>query len=238
MNSQHGSRQEEAAGGRLTDSLIAILVLGSLWGQSEVVLGSVLAAAGVSWRSALLTGIGMGLVGIAAGALARRRFATLAAIPVIAVACKQLVVPILGVSPLCKANSSLAVLLQGAAIAGTVTVASRPLHKSTVARIAAGAMAAFGASIGFFVGGMQLAPCNYLLSFNRPGGLLAFIAAEGVLWAALSALLFPLGYAAGVRIRNAVPEWRARKPWLYYGISTVLVACSWITSGIAIAAQI
>jgi hypothetical protein len=222
--------------GRAVDTLISIVVLGSLWGLSEVVLGSILKTAGVAWRVALLTGLGLGIVGIGAAVLTRRSFATLAAVPVVAVACKQLVVPILGVSPMCKANSCLAVMLEGVAMAGAVSIAGRRLENSGLARVAAGGSAAAVASIAFFVGGMQLAPCNYLLSFNHPGGLLAFVAAEGLVWAAFSALLFPIGYLAGARVRSVLPQLRARRRMLYYGTSAALVAVSWVGSSLAIAA--
>jgi hypothetical protein len=222
-------------GGRI-DSLTAILVLGSLWGLSEVLLGSALRAAGAPYRSAILTGLGLGIVGIGAGTLARKRFTTLAAIPLVAVACKQLVVPILGVSPLCKANSCLAVMLEGVAISAAARIASSRLDRSWIVRIAAGGAAAMAASVAFYLAGMHVAPCNYLLSFDRPGGLLAFVAAEGLPWAAASALLFPVGYGVGARLRDALPTLRARKRTLYYGISAAVVTLSWIGSSLAIAA--
>jgi hypothetical protein len=221
---------------RPLEAWIAILVMGSLWGLSEVVLGAALRTAGIPYRSAMLTAVGLGIVGIAAGTLARKRFTTLAAIPLVAVACKQLVVPILGISPLCKANSCLAVALEGIAIAAAVRLVDRRLDRSALARAGAGGAAALAASLGFYVAGMHVAPCNYLLSFNRPGGLLAFMAAEGLIWAGFSALLFPVGYAAGARLRNTLPEVRALRPVLYYSTSAALVAVSWIGSSLAIAA--
>ena len=56
---------------RLADVLVAIAVLGSLWGLAEVVLGGAIRAAGLPYRAAILTGIGLGMMGIAVGIVTR-----------------------------------------------------------------------------------------------------------------------------------------------------------------------
>lgn len=218
----------------LLDIFTAIAVLGSLWGLSEVVLGGAMAVAKFPYRAAILTGIGMGIMGIAIGAF--RRPVMLGGVALVAILCKQLVVPILHVSVMCKANSCLAVMLEGLALAGVVFLAGRRLDRGHLARVVSGASAALLAAAAFYFAGMRLAPCQYLLSFNRPGGLLAFLAAEGLPWAVFSSLLFPAGYWLGAQLRDAVLAPEARKPSLYYIASAALVAVSWIASAIAIAA--
>jgi len=219
---------------RLVDVVIAILVLGSLWGLSEVVLGGAMGAAGLPYRAGILTGIGIGIAGIAAGAF-RKPFMP-AGIALVAVSCKQLVVPILHVSVMCKANSCLAVMLEGLALAGVVSLAGRKLDRGYLAQIAGGVSAALLASAAFYFTGMRVAPCQYLLSFNRPGGLVAFVAVEGLVWAAFSALLFPVGYRLGARLRDTAVVLGSRKPLFYYATATALVVCCWVASGFAIAA--
>jgi len=54
-----------------SDIWITVLVLGSLWGFTEVVLSGAISAAGLPYRSAILTGIGMGLMAVAFGAFKR-----------------------------------------------------------------------------------------------------------------------------------------------------------------------
>jgi hypothetical protein len=60
--------------------------------------------------------------------------------------------------------------------------------------MAMGGGAVLLASAAFYIAGMHVAPCAYLLSFKTLG---AFIVTEGLVWAAFSAILLPLGCAAG-----------------------------------------
>jgi hypothetical protein len=218
------------------DLLIAILVLGSLWGFSEVVLSSAIMAAGIPYRAGILTGVGMGLMGVALGAF--RKPLLPAGMALVAVLCKQLVVPILHVSVMCEANSCVAVMLDGLALAGVAALAGRRLDKGYPAKIAVGAAAALVAAAAFHVVGMRVAPCQHLLSFNRAGGFVAFVTSSGLVWAFFSAILFPLGCLVGTRFRNAVPALRTRKPLFYYTVSAALVVCCWAASAVVIAAEI
>ncbi|HLE50500.1 MAG TPA: hypothetical protein VI755_00455 [Anaerolineales bacterium] len=225
-------RTDEIMREQRVDLLIAILVFGSLWGLSEVVLGSAIRAAGLPYRAGILTGVGMGIMGMAIGIF--RKPVMLAGIALVAILCKQLAVPILHASVMCEANSCLAVMLEGLALAGVVSLAGRKLDRGYLIKIVSGALAALLVAAAFFFIGMQVAPCRYLLSFNRPGGFMAFLAVEGLVWAAFSATLFPLGYWAGARLRDVVPVFGTRKPWLYI-TSAALVVCSWVASALAIA---
>lgn len=170
------------------DILIAILVLGSLWGVSEVVLSGAIRAAGLPYRSGILTGIGMCIVGIAVGIF--RKPLIIVGIALVAVLCKQLVVPIFHVSVMCKANSCLAVMLEGLSLAGVVSLAGRKLDSSHLAPIASGASSALIAAVAFYFLGMWVSPGPDLLSFNHPGGFIAFLTSKGLVWAAFSGILF------------------------------------------------
>jgi hypothetical protein len=216
------------------DVWLGILVLGSLWGFSEVVLSGLMKAAGLPYAAGILTGIGIGLMAIAVAMF--RKPLMLVGIAVVAILCKQLVVPILHVSVLCKANSCLAVLLDGLTLAGTVAITGRKLRTRSLARIVTGASTALLAAGAFHFSGIRLAPCPYLLSFNRPGGLLAFLAVEGVPWAVFSAPLFPVGYRVGEWLENTVLAMRTRQPLLYYAANVALVGSCWLASAAAIAA--
>jgi len=216
------------------DVWIAILVLGSLWGFSEVVLSSAIRAAGLPYRAAVLTGIGMGLMAVTISV--HRKPWMLAGIALVAVLCKQLVVPVLHVSVMCKANSCIAVMLGGVILAGAVSLAGRRLHRGTVARIATGAAAALLSAVAFHFVGMRVAPCRYLLTFNRAGGLTAFVAAEGVPWAVSTGLLFPIGCWIGERLEAANLATGAAKPHVYHAASAAIIILCWVTSALAIAA--
>jgi len=225
------NRQRKAAP---TDMWLAILVLGSLFGFSEVVLNGAIRAAGLPYRAGILTGVGVGLMAIAVAMF--RKPLMLVGIATVAMLGKQLVVPILHVALTCKANSCLAVLLEGLALAGTVTLVGRRLERGLGVRIVGAASAALVASGAFHYLGIRLAPCNYLLSFNRPGGLLAFLSTEGLSWAIASALIFPVGYRLGEWLREGAPALRARQPLTYYATNAILVVGSWVASAAAISA--
>ena len=216
------------------DILVALLVLGSLWGLSEVVLNGAIRAAGLPFRAGILAGVGMFLMGIALGIF--KKPLLLIGVGVIAVFCKQLVVPVVGASVLCKANACIALLFQSSALLGVATLMGQRIQSGRIPRVVTGFSAALVASPVFYFVGMRVAPCNYLLSFNRPDGLMAFMVAEGLVWAAFSAVLFPVGWRLGSRLECAIPQVRSLKPALYYGASLGVVFCAWVVSGLAYAA--
>jgi hypothetical protein len=215
------------------NTALVILVIGSVWGFLEVVVGGAMRTASIPYKGDLLTGLGIGLMAVAAAMLAR----PLAAVGIagISVLVKQLAVPILGLSPLCKANSCLAVLLAGGAIAAATAIAGRRLQRGVLPKVALGFGAGLLAATGFYWLGMRLAPCPYLLSFNRAGGFASFTVAESLIWAALGAAFFPLGYRLGLGLKENLGGLRARRPVLYHCGSAAIVAAAWLASGLAIA---
>jgi len=138
---------------------LVILVVGSAWGFLEVVLGGAMKSASIPYKGDLLTGLGIGLIALAAAALARPLAGL--GIAAIAVAVKQLAVPILGLSSFCGANSCLAVGLTGGAVAALAALASRRLGRGVLPRVAVGAVAGLASAVGFYWLGMRLAPCPY-----------------------------------------------------------------------------
>jgi hypothetical protein len=213
--------------------LIGLIVLGSIWGFLEVVVGGGMKAASIPYKGDILTGLGIGLMAVAIAAF--RKPLMLIGIAAIAVAVRQTAIPILHLSTFCKANSCLAVMLGGTALAGSVALAGRRLRAGVLPRAMTGISAGLLASTGFYFIGMRVAPCRYLLSFNRPGGFVAFMIAEGLIWAALGGVFFPVGYRVGERLGDTIADLQLRRPVFYYSASMVLVACCWVASGLAIA---
>ena len=213
--------------------LVLILVLGSIWGFLEVVLGGAMKSASIPYRGDLLTGLGIGLMAVLLALW--RKPAALLLVAVLAVAVKQLAVPILHLPLFCGANSCLAVGLAGGALAGTSAVAGGRLGRGIAPRIATGVSAGLLGSTGFYLIGMHLAPCKYLLSFNRPGGYIGFMAAEGLIWAALAGAFFPAGYVVGEKLGTVLDGARARSPVAYFAALGTIVVAAWVASGIAIA---
>ncbi|HUT77179.1 MAG TPA: hypothetical protein VM285_05810 [Polyangia bacterium] len=212
---------------------LAVLVLGSLWGVAEVVLNDTIKAVEFPFRAGALVGFGMLVMGALLG-FARRPLALLA-IPLVAVSIKQLVVPIAGATVLCKANSCIAVLLQATVLAGAAGFALEAIQRRSAARVAAGAGAGLLSAVPFYFVGLAVAPCNYLLSFDRAGGFAAFMVQEGLVWAAFAAVLFPAGYWIGVRVREPLGALEARRPAVYCGTALGVTVCCWIGAALAIA---
>ena len=213
-----------------THILVAVLVLGSLWGLSEVLLNDVIRSAGLPWRAGILFGVGMLLMGIALGFL--RKPIALPGIALVAILMKQMVVPILGVSILCKANSCIAVMLQATVLGGLAGLAGRRLSASRRIHAGAGGITGLLSAVPFYFIGLRAAPCPYLLSFGRPGGFAAFLVSEGLVWAAFGAILFPLGHGLGERLGSPRGAKWTRRPLLYYGTSAVLALFCWILAGL------
>ena len=175
--------------------ITGILFFGSLWGLSEVALGGGLRAASFPYRAGLLTAIGMAIMGIALANF--RKPLMLVGIGSVAMLVNLLAVPLLHVSVACKANSCIAVGLESASLGLVAVLLMAKAGGSVYARMGSGAFAAVMASAAFYFVGTHVAPCNYLLSFTSPG---TFVVQEGLVWAAFSAVLFPLGYLAGERL--------------------------------------
>jgi len=234
--------ENKPARARAVDVLIAIALLGSIWGFIEVVVGGAIKAGGFPHRTAVVTGLGFATMGIALGVF--RRPLMLPVMAVVAVCVKQLVVPILHLPFFCDANSLLAVGIDGAAVAGIFTIARGSADRKMGARGtgiagwlllgAVGASSALLASGAFHTLGMKVAPCQHLLSYNRPLGLLEYMAFRGSIWAAFSAVLFPVGYLSGLRIKDSVLDLGVRRPALYYATFIASVAACWIVSAVAI----
>ncbi len=210
--------------------LIGILVLGSLWGLSEVAVGGGLKAVEFPYRAGLLTGIGMGVTGIAL-AYFKRPFMAIG-IGLVAAMVNLLVVPVLQVSVMCKANSCIAVFMEASSLGLIAALLSTRTNGNVYTRMGTGAVAALVASAAFYFVGTRVAPCNYLLSFATPG---AFVVKEGLVWAAFSAVLLPLGYLAGERLAlRDVPLFTPKR--LYYASAAATVALCWGISALVISA--
>ncbi len=215
------------------DILITILVLGSLWGLSEVILNGIIRQTGIPYRTGILIGVGMGLMGIAVGFF--KKYSYLFGIAVVAILCKQLIVPILQVSIMCKANSCLAVIIDSLVLTGAIAVIGSKLNKNLMYRIAGGLIAGFSAAVVFYFAGMKTAPCPSLLTFAGLQGFVLFILNRGLVWMIFSGIFFPAGYLAGNRLKDIVFILRVKKPLVYYAFSGAIVVCCWLAVGLAIA---
>jgi hypothetical protein len=208
---------------RTKDSILWILILGSLWGLSEAIGGSVMRTQMLSVKATVLTGIGFGIMGIALGS--SKKPLLLIVMALIAAASTQIAVPLLGCSILCRANSSLALMLHASCLYGAFTLFKGKSGNAALLSLTGFSAAMLSSGI-FFFAGMRLAPCVYLLSFNHSGGMLSFLAAEGIAWALFAGIALPIGYRIGAHLQNGIVQFRSR-PSLYYGASAAIIIFCW-----------
>ena len=209
--------------------LIGILVLGSIWGLSEVAVGGGLRAVGFPYRAGLLTGIGIGIMAVALAIY--KKPAMLIGIGLTAVLFKLLAVPVVHLPVQKCANALVAVGLEVLAISLVAGLLMKRMDKSALTRMGAGALVALLAAISFFFIGMRVAPCSYLLSFS--GNPVGFMAEEGLIWALFSAFLLPVGYLVGMKLQPKVAYMLTAKPRFSYAAGTTITA---ICAGATVAA--
>ncbi len=203
-------------------NILTILLLGAVWGLLELMFGHYLQPAFLPLKGAVLTGLGMGVMGLSYGVNSRPMLPPIIALAT--AAAMLLAVPVLNCSPLCRANSMLAVSLHGATIGLAMALAKGRASASFIRLGLLGMAAAIGSSMLFYPLGVNLAPCRYLISFGSQGGAFAFLLKEGFLWGAFSFFLFPAGVTLGKALRRPLGVRLNRTPGFFYASSSLSLA--------------
>lgn len=208
------SKNSEPAKYSVFNFICTALLLGALWGFFEVFFKDVLSMGGKPFVAALMTGIGVAIM--AAGYGLFKRAGMFFAIAVFTVFARMIIVPVLGCSPMCRANAVVALLLLGASTTLAFGLSAKYLKNSArTGGIAAGTGVLFSGVL-FYYAGMACAPCQYLLNFATSGGLATFMSTEVIYWVLFSAILFYPGYLVGVNARDSVNSIREHRPVPYY----------------------
>jgi hypothetical protein len=208
--------------------LLNVLVLGTLLGLIEAALGGGMRRAGLPLRGPLVTAVGFAIMGVGLAVFRRKR--VLPGIMAMGIFSRFLAVPLLGLPLFCRANSHLAMLLNGLFLFAAVGLFRDQDGSGWRPRALLGATAAFSSGTAFFALGRFVAPCRHLLSFNYAGGAAAYLATRIVPAALLAGLLFPLGYALGGRLEKTImPLWLARKPLLLPLAAVFAASCLGLT---------
>ncbi|MDY6933182.1 MAG: hypothetical protein SVZ03_03045 [Spirochaetota bacterium] len=218
---------------RPIDIMIAIIILGSLWGfLSELALNTMAIIKGLPYKggtAGISIGLGIGIMGIAVGIfrnlsiLPKGLPIVLLGIPFIAILSKLLIITILDITSFGKINPYLAILWGGLSLTGIVSIIGNKIHSSNLLRITCGMLAGFLAAGVFYVVGIQIMPCPYLLSFNNMG---SFIISHGLVWSLISGILFNTGYLTGTALKKILVKDRV-KPLFYYTASILLMISCW-----------
>ncbi len=206
------------------------LLLGSVWGFFEVFFKDVLSMGGKPFASAIMTGIGVALMAVGYGLFKKARM--FFSIAVFTIFARMIIVPVLGCSPMCRANAVVALALLGASTALAFGISSR-FSKNTMKTggLTAGA-GVMVSGVSFYYAGMACAPCQYLQNFTAIGGLATFMSVEVISWAVFSAVLFYPGYLAGVKARKAVNAWSESRPVPYYAALTFSSVMMMLVTGL------
>ncbi len=212
--------------GGMFDYIVVALLIGSLWGFFEVFFKDVLAMGGKPFTSAIMTGIGVGLLALGYGLFRKARIFIL--ISAFTVLTRMIVVPVIGCSPMCRANAAVALILLGASTSLLFGAASRISGNigATGGLVAGAAVCISG--LAFYPAGLAVAPCAYLQNFATSGGMATFLSTEVLWWSLFASVLFYPGYHAGAALRNSMTAFRRVSPVPFYagvvGASAVMVA--------------
>jgi len=210
----------------------AVILLGSVCGLIEVLLDGFLRHVGFPYRAGLLTGIGFGIVAV--GLAVFKKPLMVFGIGVVTVLCKQLVIPVLGVSVMCKLNSCVAVILEYGSLSLIASYMFGSISKNVSSRVVAGGGGALLGSLAFFFIGMHVAPCRYLLSFNSPAGFGSYLMTESLSWVFFSVLFFPLGWKIGELISEKTLDFIKLRSGIYYAGSAAISLSIWLICAFAI----
>jgi hypothetical protein len=224
--------QNAKASGK-TSAIVAIIVLGSLCGFIEVVFSGFLKWTNFPWNAGLLTGLGLGIIAFAYAIFKKPMMAIW--IGIVAILCKQLVVPVLGQSVMCKMNSCVAVMIEYSALAAIAGIAMKKMQSSGKWRLIAGGSAALVGSVGFYFAGLHIAPCNYLLSFVSASGFVSYLFKESLSWMIFSAAFVPLGWFVGEKYADKIMSLSAEKSRKFYAGAYGMAIIFWVACAIAIA---
>jgi hypothetical protein len=221
-NSNNADREKYS----MFNFMCVALLLGSIWGFFEVFFKDVLSMGGTPFASSIMTGIGVFMMAIGYGLF--RRAGSFFVISVFAIFTRMLIVPILGCSPMCRANAVVALLLLGASTAVAFTLFERvSKNQNKTGGIVAGGGVLFSGTAYYFAG-LACAPCQYLKNFAAQGGVTTFLSVEVLWWSLFSAVLFYPGYFVGIKLQGVVSTLHEARPVPYYAAlvsASIVVMC-------------
>ena len=213
--------------------LIGILVFGSVWGFLEATLGGFLHMIIFPNKGAIMGGIG---VAIMASALAiYKKPGMLPGIGIIAALFKLLDVWLfaLPIASIHIINPAMAIIFESLAFSLVATFMMNRIARNAFVGVGAGVLAGLISAIAwvYFAIYVMNAPAYARVVFTAGG----FITNQGVLQAAFSAILLPVGYLVGEKLAVKTPPVLARRP-VYYAVSASTVVFCWGISALAIGA--
>jgi hypothetical protein len=229
-----GIKMSEQKNENRNEIFLMMIALGSLCGLIEVVGSNTFHQLGLHF-SGLLIGLDSILIAILFAFY--KEPLLVIGMSLVACAFKQLVVPVLSLSFLCKLNSCLAIVLEFSGIAGMLWVMRSKIQKNLFVGTFAAAIGVFIGSLAYYFVGMKATPCTYMLSFNIPGGLINFILKEGLVWTFFVSIFFPTGLEIGEKLKEKTKILILQKPNLFRLSVVFTIMISVLISVISILTQ-
>jgi len=217
----------------LVHLVIGILVFGSIWGFLEATLGGFLHMIIFPNKGAIMGGIG---IAIMASALAiYKKPSMLLGIGIVAASFKLLDVWIfsLPVTSIHIVNPAMAIIFESLAFSLVAVFVMNKIVKNAFVGVGAGALIGLISATAwvYFAIYVMNAPLYARVVFTAG----EFIANQGVVQAAFSAILLPLGYLAGVKLANVTSSVLMHRS-LYHATSVGIICLCWGISALAIMA--
>ncbi|MFC1933555.1 hypothetical protein ACFLXX_00175 [Chloroflexota bacterium] len=210
--------------------IIGILVFGSIWGFLEATLGGFLHMIIFPNKGAIMSGIGVALMG-AALAIYKKPGMSLG-IGIIAASFKLLDVWIfsLPITSIHIINPAMAIIFESLAFSLVAVYVMKRMARNAFVGVGAGVLAGLVSAIAwvYFAIYVMNAPAYARVVFTAGG----FIANQGVIQAVFFGVFLPMGYLLGEKLAVKTPPLLTRRP-LYYATSAATIALCWGVSAIA-----
>ena len=211
--------------------VIGALVCGSIWGFFEATLGGFLHMIIFPNKGAIMGGLG---VAIMAAALAYfKKPAMLPAVGIIAASFKLLDVWIfsLPITSVHIINPAMAIIFESLAFTLVAIILMKRMPQNAFIGIGAGALVGLMSATAYVYFALYIT--NSPL-FERMGvsSAVEFIAGQGVVQAAFFAILLPIGYLVGEKLKMKITSVLTRQ-YSYYAVSMTVICLCWGISAIA-----
>ena len=212
--------------------LIGILVFGSIWGLLEATLGGVMHLVNFPNTGAIMSGVGMALMGIALAFY--RKPVMLIGIGAIAATFKLLNVWILLIPANVPhiINPIAAIILEAAAFSLITSFLMNLITKSNYAVVWAAFLAGMLSAFSFALVAVYLThiPINARVGMDS---VREFVLVNGLVQSAFAGVFVPIGYMLGRKLATITPNVLRRRT-LYYTVSASTVLLCWGFSALAV----
>ena len=205
----------------LTRLIIGVLVFGSIWGCLEATLGGFLNLIIFPNKGAIMSGIGMAIMGAALAIY--RKPVMLPGIGIIAASYKWLNAWLLFVPPSAVQiiNPAMSIVLEALAFSLVAIFLVSRMEKNVYNGVWAAVLAGLMSAIAYvyFAVYVTHSPIFARLGIKSIG---EFVTGNGVIQAVFCGVLAPLGYLAGKKLAAEISHVSARKS-VYFAVSTTTV---------------